>query len=200
MSELVRIANLDVVRGGKSICVTDELVISSGERILLTGRNGSGKTTLLRVIAGLECEFVGDVSFAIPQIDRVYVHQSPMLFRGTVLFNSMFGLKARGCNADEIMEITQQWLKRFDVDHFANVSSRQLSGGERRRVSLARAFAVQPKMLLLDEPFSDLDEAGQECLLKSIEEATEITFLIASPVPIPGLRDVRTIECDQIER
>lgn len=199
MSELVRIANLDVVRGGKSICVMEELVISSGERILLTGSNGSGKTTLMRVIAGLEQELVGEVSFAIPQIERIYVHQSPLLFRGTVLFNSMYALKARGGNSEESTAIARQWLKRFGVDHFANVSSRRLSGGERRRVSLARAFAVRPAMLLLDEPFSDLDEAGQECLLNSIEEATETTFLIASPVPVPGLHDVRTITCNQID-
>jgi tungstate transport system ATP-binding protein len=195
MSEQVRITNLDVIRGGKSICAMNDLAIASGERILLAGSNGSGKTTLLRVIAGLEREFSGDVSIAIPQIDRVYVHQSPLLFRGTVLFNSIYALKARGGNVEESTGIAHQWLKRFDVDHFANVSSRRLSGGERRRVSLARAFAVQPKMLLLDEPFSDLDEAGQQCLLKSIDEATKTTILIASPVPISGLGDVRTIDC-----
>lgn len=189
---MIDIRDLIVERAGKTICKVQELSVASGENAAVIGANGSGKTTLLRVLGGLEDRYAGRCQASVPQRDRVYVHQSPFLFRGTVLFNACYGLAARNIPRDERTTVAQRWLATFGVGHLAERQCRFLSGGERRRVALARAFATQAALLLLDEPFADLDDEGIEVVARAIHETPKSTILISSPVPLPDGVTCRT--------
>ena len=181
---MVTIDNLKVTRNGRTICAVGHLVINEGARLGVIGDNGSGKTTLLRVIAGLEHRFSGQCELAVPSHQRVYVHQRPYLFRGTVLFNVMYGLRARHVTRSQARRRATAWLQRLGADGLAGESVGHLSGGERRRVALARAMALEPALLLLDEPLAEMDDRGAGRLLEAIEQMEATTVVVASPTPL----------------
>ena len=146
------------------------LDVHSGELLALLGPSGSGKTTLLRVIAGLETADAGQVLFhgedATSQHVRErqvgFVFQHYALFRNmTILENVAFGLRVRPKqfrpSDTEIRRRVLELLKLVQLDWLADRYPHQLSGGQRQRIALARALAVEPKVLLLDEPFGALD-------------------------------------------
>jgi tungstate transport system ATP-binding protein len=188
---MLHVNDLKVDKRGATICHVPQLVARRGERIAVIGPNGSGKTTLLRVIGGLQTEFSGRCAAKTPMRRRIYVHQSPYLFRGSVLANTMYGLSSRRQSRRRKMEIAKQWLDTLGVAELANREGRTLSGGERRRVALARAFATGADLLLLDEPLADLDETGIELVGRAISAAADATILITSPVPLAGEIDAR---------
>lgn len=186
----IRIENLSVDKGGRTICRVPKLIVSAGERVGIIGPNGSGKTTLLRVIAGLESRSSGHCEIATGQSERVYVHQSPFLFRGTVLHNVEYGLSAGGIPHKRRRASSLEWLDRLGISALAERNVEGLSGGERRRAALARACVLHPRLLLLDEPLADLDESGIECVRQGLAELAGSTLLIASPTALsPELVD-----------
>jgi tungstate transport system ATP-binding protein len=191
---VLNIRELKVFKAEKLICRVDELDVARSERVAIIGSNGSGKTTLLRVVSGLENEFTGVCQVDAPRNGRVYQHQSPYLFRGSVLFNTAYGLVARGLSHRESQRRAHEWLKLFGIDHLAHRRCGYLSGGERRRVALARAFAVQPSILLLDEPFADLDRAGVDLVCHAFNLAPHTTILISSPSSLPPNLSMRIVE------
>jgi sulfate/thiosulfate transport system ATP-binding protein len=147
-----------------------DLEIPSGELVALLGPSGSGKTTLLRVIAGLEFADAGTVRFDGRDIsDRTarerrvgFVFQHYALFRHMTVFeNIAFGLRVRPREArpskKQIQAKVHELLKLIQLETLAQRYPSQLSGGQRQRVALARALAVEPSVLLLDEPFGALD-------------------------------------------
>jgi sulfate transport system ATP-binding protein len=146
------------------------LQVRDGELLALLGPSGSGKTTLLRVIAGLEVADTGQVLFhgedstdAHIRDRRVgFVFQHYALFRHMTIFeNVAFGLRVRPKNTrppeGDIRDRVMKLLKLVQLDWLAERYPHQLSGGQRQRIALARALAVEPKVLLLDEPFGALD-------------------------------------------
>ena len=146
------------------------LDIRSGELIALLGPSGSGKTTLLRLIAGLESPTAGSIYFgdedashkSVQERNVGFVFQHYALFRHmTVADNVAFGLRVRPRStrpsAAKIREKVMELLKLVQLDWVADRYPHQLSGGQRQRIALARALAVEPKVLLLDEPFGALD-------------------------------------------
>jgi len=147
-----------------------DLEIPSGELVALLGPSGSGKTTLLRVIAGLEFADAGSVQFDGRDIsDRTarerrvgFVFQHYALFRHMTVFeNIAFGLRVRPRESrpskEQIAAKVHELLKLIQLETLAQRYPSQLSGGQRQRVALARALAVEPSVLLLDEPFGALD-------------------------------------------
>ncbi len=181
---LIKIQGLQVVKSGTVICSVPELCIETGERLAVVGNNGSGKTTLFRALAGLEHEYRGTCSVDIARRDRVYVHQSPYLFRGTVLGNITYGLRARRLGRAESERSAWAWLQRLGIDDLAKRRVDHLSGGERRRVALARAMILKPRLLLLDEPLADMDAAGAVGLSAGLDELKQCTVLVASPTKV----------------
>ena len=146
------------------------LDIESGELVALLGPSGCGKTTLLRIIAGLESSDSGSIHFSGEDTTHVHVRERQVgfvfqhyaLFRHMTVFeNVAFGLrvKPRGERPSEsaIAAKVHELLKLVQLDWLADRYPSQLSGGQRQRIALARALAVEPKVLLLDEPFGALD-------------------------------------------
>jgi len=146
------------------------LQIASGELVALLGPSGSGKTTLLRVIAGLEWADAGQVLFHgrdatgthVRERRVGFVFQHYALFHHMTIFeNVAFGLRVRPRNErpaeQRIREKVKALLELVQLDWVAERYPHQLSGGQRQRIALARALAVEPKVLLLDEPFGALD-------------------------------------------
>ncbi|MFT5288585.1 MAG: ABC-type nitrate/sulfonate/bicarbonate transport system ATPase subunit [Planctomycetota bacterium] len=178
---IIRIKDLRVERPTGILCDLPTLEVQRGEHVCIEGSNGSGKSTLLRVLAGVELDYKGTVEVAASGTEITYMHQHPYLFHGTVLSNVAYGLRARGLNRREAAEKAQPWIERCGLTEFAARQAGGLSGGERRRVALARAFALDPVLLLLDEPLSDLDAAGAKILEQALAHVRGMTILMTSP-------------------
>jgi ABC-type nitrate/sulfonate/bicarbonate transport system ATPase subunit len=190
---MIRLDQLDVRRGGKPICRVASLEVQAGERVGVIGRNGAGKSTLLMVLAGLDGTAFGRCEVAVPVGDRVYVHQHPFLFKGTVLSNATYGLRARGVPKKAAAQRAGEWLERLGVGRLSGQASDRLSGGEQRRVALARAFVLRPRLLLLDEPFADLDDDGAALVAESLAGLDGTTVLIAAPAQLASGLVSRTL-------
>lgn len=152
----------ETARGSVNALTTTSLDIRAGEFICVVGPSGCGKTTMMNILAGLEEQTSGTVEFQAAEGSRplravVFQEQSVFPWR-TVLDNAAFGLEARGMGKKERRERTLQVLKRMGLQRFADSYPSELSGGMRQRVNIARAFAIEPHILLMDEPFGSLDE------------------------------------------
>lgn len=180
----IALSILTVTKGEQIICQVENATIAGGRTVGITGPNGSGKSTLLRVLAGLETDYEGNVQVDIPLVDRVFVHQSPYLFSGSVIENVEYGLKARSVSRPARRKHAELWLERFGIGHLASRSVNSLSGGEGRRTALARACVLEPKLLLLDEPLADLDDAGAEFVAHALMELSGSTILLSSPTTL----------------
>jgi NitT/TauT family transport system ATP-binding protein len=138
------------------------LTIPEGQFLCIVGPSGCGKTTLLRIIAGLEQPTDGEVDFSIAHDGkplRSVVFQEQGIFPWmSVLQNTGFGLKVRGVGRRERDAEARRYLDMLGLTPFADAYPRQLSGGMRQRVNIARAFANDPAILLMDEPLASLDE------------------------------------------
>jgi tungstate transport system ATP-binding protein len=151
--------------------------VRQGEVLAVLGPNGAGKSTLLNVLGLLERPAAGEVRFdgePVPgrelELRRrmAAVFQEPLLLNRLVEANVGLGLALRGVPRAERRQRVRRWLARFGIEALAGRSARSLSGGEAQRVSLARAFALEPEVLLLDEPFSALDQPTRESLLDEL--------------------------------
>ena len=156
-------------RRGTPVLDDVNLTLVEGEIVGLLGRSGSGKSTLLRSIAGLITPDEGEVKFHreadTESPDIAMVFQTFALFPWlTVLENVELGLEARGVAKDARRERAIAAIDLIGLDGFENAYPKELSGGMRQRVGLARAIVVDPTLLLLDEPFSALDVLTAETL------------------------------------
>jgi NitT/TauT family transport system ATP-binding protein len=164
------VAGLDKHFGSLQALNDINLAIADGEFISIVGPSGCGKTTFLRIVAGLEAATGGEVRIdgdAVKKagIDRGFVFQSDNLLPWrTVLANALIGPEIAGAAHVEARKRTIDLLKLVGLAGFENYFPRQLSGGMRQRVNLARALAVDPKILLMDEPFAALDAQTREIM------------------------------------
>ena len=180
-------------RFGDFIAVDDvSLTVPDGELTALLGPSGSGKSTLLRIIAGLEVPDSGsvvlgdrDVTNVPPQrrgIGFVFQHYAPFKHM-TVRDNVAFGLTIRKRPRDEVKSRVHDLLSLVQIEQFADRYPSQLSGGQRQRMALARALAVEPEVLLLDEPFGALDARVRKELrawLRRLHEETHVTTVFVT--------------------
>ncbi|ENH97877.1 sulfonate/nitrate/taurine ABC transporter ATP-binding protein [Gracilibacillus halophilus YIM-C55.5] len=158
--------------------------IKKGEFVCLLGPSGCGKTTLLRILAGLEKPSLGDISIQHENkqnpLQSMVFQESGVIPWMTVEENVSFGLKMRHMPTDYIHEQTNHYLEKVGLRRFRKLYPKELSGGMKQRVSIARAFANNPEILLMDEPFAALDEQNKFILqeeLLSIWQETEKTVL-----------------------
>jgi tungstate transport system ATP-binding protein len=167
MSIILEANNLRIRRGGVQVLDLQKFSVRAEEKVAVIGPNGAGKSSLMLSLACLLKRDTGTISFkGEPVIERnemayrrkiAMVFQEPLLFDTTVIDNVAEGLRIRGKRREEARDIARDSLELFKVGHLTGRSAHKLSGGEAQRVSLARAFAVRPELLLMDEPFSSLD-------------------------------------------
>ncbi|MEX6509033.1 ABC transporter ATP-binding protein [Jiella sp. M17.18] len=166
--------------------------VEIGEFISIVGPSGCGKTTFLRIVSGLEEATTGEIRLddapvTKPGSDRGFVFQQDNLLPWlTVIDNAMIGPKIGGFATHERRAATKALLKLVGLEGFGNHYPRQLSGGMRQRVNLARALAIDPEILLMDEPFSALDAQTREImqteLLRIWEEGRKTVLFVTHQI------------------
>jgi tungstate transport system ATP-binding protein len=201
-ASLLAVKELQVRRGGSLVLDISSLTVEEGTILSLIGPNGAGKTTLMQTLAclikphGGEFFFKGRKVFSnngLLQYRRrlAMVFQEPMLFDTTVFQNVASGLKIRGMDRSEMGQRVKQNLQRFGISHLMDRSARKISGGEAQRTALARALAIQPELLFLDEPFASLDPPTRESLMEDLEKIlrqTNTTTIFATHDRTEALR------------
>ena len=166
-----------------------DLTIADGEFVSLIGPSGCGKTTALRIVAGLlepsggDVRFNGESAFA-PSREKAMVFQQFNLFPWrTALANVAYGLEMQGVSKKERMATAREYLELVGLGDRAEHYPSQLSGGQNQRVGLARALAIQPKLMLMDEPFGALDALTREhlqALLQKICTERKLTVIFVT--------------------
>jgi len=200
--EVLAIRDLVVRRGGVAVLEIPEFDVRDGEVLSLIGPNGAGKSTLLLALACLLPRSRGTLSFRGASVEAdngllgyrrriAMVFQEPLLFDGTVEANIAAGLKLRGTSRDVIGRTVAECMERFGIKHLTGRHARKLSGGEAQRTSLARAFAIGPEVIFLDEPFSSLDPPTRDGLMDDLQrilKETKTTAVMATHDRVEALR------------
>lgn len=168
------------------------LEVKTGSLVALIGPSGSGKSTLLRIIAGLEMPDEGRIWLggknatysSIQERDIGFVFQNYSLFNNMNVYeNIAFGLEIRGIDTTSIANRVKQLLQLIQLEKLATRYPSQLSGGQKQRIALARALAINPKILLLDEPFGALDVKVRKELrtwLRRLHEEVSVTTVFVT--------------------
>ncbi len=190
---LLALRDISVRHGESTVLQFSALDVYHGEVLAVIGPNGAGKSTLLRVMGLLQQPTTGRIYFAGEEATKsnalrlrrrtASVFQEALLLNASVHDNAALGLKMRGLSRQEIDKRLRPWLERLGIAHLTSRAARSLSGGEAQRTSLARAFALDPELLLLDEPFSALDQSTREVLLfdlQTILRETGVTTVLVT--------------------
>ena len=193
--QAIRVANLTKVYAGETVLDLDELALEVGRIHVLIGGNGAGKTTLLRILAGLEppttgsVEMLGADPYAAPRAQRqdlqrrvTLCFQNPYLFHSSVRRNIDYGLRARGVSGPDRARRVEAAAEALGLTHLLDRAARTLSGGESKRVSLARALVLRPEVVLMDEPVANVDAASVSEVEAAIRDLLEqgSTLVIAT--------------------
>jgi tungstate transport system ATP-binding protein len=208
MTPQFRLTNLQTGYKGGFAMELAELTIRKHRLNVLTGPNGCGKSTLLNVLAFLQEPEKGVIEFSGKRVrwsrreiaslrERItLLHQSPYLFNGTVAENVGYGLKLRGVRGEELRSKVDSALQLLSLGRFDQRDVRQLSGGECRRVALARALAVDPEVLLLDEPLANLDAHSTAVVERVITALPQFGTTVVMATHVLDLTE--RFECDVI--
>lgn len=176
MDRLFKLKDIKVCLGKRFTLNVPDLELHPGRIYVLTGPNGAGKSTLLRVLSFLLMPSSGQLWFQEQQVTSdshirsrmrrqvTLVEQSPYLFSGSVYHNLAFGLRIRGIRGTEQDRRIASALDMVGMQRFLKHNVRELSGGEAQRVALARALALEPEVLILDEPASNIDRESLEMI------------------------------------
>lgn len=181
--------NLDGIRRvfkGKTVLDLPELAIEKGQVYTLIGPNGAGKTTLLHLLAFLDRQTDGVLRFCGEEVTSspkqlvnmrrraVLLEQYPILFTGPVWKNVDYGLRIRKVPKAERRKRVEEMLDLVGMGSFAKADAHKLSGGETKRIALARALAVRPEVLLCDEPGANVDKENQEIILNILGHINKV--------------------------
>ncbi|HEY3447163.1 MAG TPA: ABC transporter ATP-binding protein [Myxococcales bacterium] len=182
---MVEARDLRIQRGGRVVLELGSLDVGRGETWVLVGPNGAGKTSLLRALGLLDTPSAGTLKLFGEPLARppplalrrrvLTVFQETLLLDESALANVALPLKLRGIALETRCAAARAALALFEAEHLADRRARQLSGGEARRVALARGFAAKPELLLLDEPFAALDPPSRESLTIELKQAIHST-------------------------
>lgn len=176
----------------KAVISEARITIRDGQFTLLVGANGAGKTTLLKILSGLQKPQQAEILIGESQRnwkqyrsrlmqDFMYLHQQPYMFDGTVERNLRYTLRVNP-QSSHTLDQAIQWA---DLDAIVDQPAKSLSGGEKQRVAIARAFLREPRVILLDEPTANLDQASKRRMLDLLEKlkGSGMGIVIASHDP-----------------
>ena len=205
MSCVLEARGLAVRHGRRQTLAPCDVQLAAGEVLGLYGPNGAGKTTLVQALACLHPHASGEVRLAGARVGAdlslldfhrrtAVVFQDVLVLRGSVLDNVELGLKLRGVPRDQRTRRARHWLERLRIGHLADRVARGISGGEAQRVSLARAFALEPEVLFLDEPFAAVDAPTRTRLVDELcdvlaESGTAAVFVSHDPAELVDVCD-----------
>lgn len=203
---LVQVRDLAFAYDGAAVLSVDSLGVHRQSITALIGPNGCGKTTLFKIINGLLGPYRGSVTFAGREVSQpsgrrlvrrrsIYVHQKPYIFRERVRDNIGFALRVRGVDSAKRPERIAAAMDAVGISGLASRPGGALSGGERQRLAVARALALEPELLILDEPTSNIDPDSVGIIEAAIETAREsgVTVLISTHNLATAYRTADTI-------
>lgn len=183
------IENIKKTYGDKIVLDISNMTIKEGKITGITGPNGSGKSTLLNIISYIDDNFSGKVKYNGMDFSKevakniTYVFQKPYLLRRSVYDNIVYPLKLRKVDNKSQTKYANDIMKRLEIEDLSNKRGQQLSGGESQKVALARALVFKPKLLLLDEPTSNIDSESVKIMEREIvnfNKETSGTVLIVT--------------------
>lgn len=189
---MIEIKNLTVEYGGRKILDDISFTLAKGERLALMGENGAGKTTLLYAIKGLIDSYKGSIAISGVDIKNnisvqkkcALLFQNPddQIFMPTVYQDIYFGAKNCFESKAEAEQKTEEAIKKYGLDGLKNRSVHELSGGEKRSLTLAGAMVTEPECLLLDEPFTYLDMRAKRRLIKELSQMENSMLLVTHDI------------------
>lgn len=181
----IKFSNLKKAYDGKTVLDIEQGMIKKGSRTAIIGPNGAGKSTFVKILAGIEKDDGGEIMYGdnsgFPQEDVTLVFQKPYLISTTVEKNIAYPMKLRGYDEETIEKRVTELCEELNLTQFRKTKAWKLSGGETQKVTLARALAFKPKLLLLDEPTANIDPvttAEIEQMLKRIGGKQETTIVL----------------------
>ena len=180
MNPYLQINNLAVLRDGNIVVQIDHMVVEKSDVVAIIGPNGAGKSSLLlslariiKPVTGSKVNLADDHGASVGDLEfrrkLALVMQEPLLVDASVRTNIMLGLRYRGMNEGTAERAVGFWAEKFKIEKLLDRPAQNISGGEAQRVSLARAFVLNPALLLLDEPFSALDPQTRRSILKDLK-------------------------------
>lgn len=193
MTALFKLSNVSKIYGTREVLKIKHLEITPGQVYSILGPNGSGKTTLLRTMSLLTVNNTGQlkvfgetINWSPSQLLRLrrqmaMVTQSSFMFEGSVYYNVAYGLRVRKTPERMVKRKVQESLELMGMSKFMDYPARNLSGGEKQKVAIARAIAIKPKVLFLDEPTSSIDPSSSveiEHYIKQINETGTTTIIM----------------------
>ncbi|MBY0533091.1 MAG: ABC transporter ATP-binding protein [Xanthobacteraceae bacterium] len=180
----MRVSNVSLSYGGEPVLEGASLRVGSGQFVSLVGPSGSGKSSLLRVAMGLQKPFAGSVDLERGKSDVGILFQDDALLPWrTARQNVSLGLRFRGMPKQEALRKADEWLARLGLEGLEDRYPRRLSGGQRKRVALAQVLALEPKLILMDEPFASLDAIVRTKIIQDVVHLVEqqkITVLLVT--------------------
>ncbi|MGC8927990.1 MAG: energy-coupling factor ABC transporter ATP-binding protein [Myxococcota bacterium] len=192
---MIELKNVSFAYNDKVILDNINLAFNKNERIVLLGINGSGKSTLMKILCGLLFPKRGEFYFKGNLVDKNYfknpenqylfrgsvvmLFQSPdvMLFNPTVYDEVAFGLRQRRMGENEVKERTLYWIEKFGLKRYIDEPPFELSGGEKQRLAIASILAIEPEVVLLDEPMANLDPGSQGEVIDLLYELNITTVI-----------------------
>jgi NitT/TauT family transport system ATP-binding protein len=170
----LRVQNVSLSYGAEPVLEGASLVVGKGQFVSLVGPSGSGKSSLLRAAMGLQQVSAGTVDLEFPKNDVGILFQDDALLPWrTARQNVALGLRFRGMEKRQALQRADDWLRRLGLEGFEDRYPRRLSGGQRKRVALAQVLALEPKLILMDEPFASLDAIVRTRIIQDVVQLVE---------------------------
>jgi tungstate transport system ATP-binding protein len=172
----LRLQGVSFAAGGRMIIPPLDLTLEAGASTVILGANGAGKSVLMRLMHGLLAPSTGRVVWSTdgPRRRQAMVFQRPVMLRRSALANVVYALDAAGVPVGQQARLAREALQEVGLSHVAGRAARVLSGGEQQRLALARAWALHPEVLFLDEPTANLDPGATreiEAIIKAFDVA-----------------------------